>query len=931
MQRPWSLIRRTGSSGPALLFAVLLFGLSAPASAQVRPLLTPADYGRWESLGEVGISPDGRWLAYEVERVEEDGDLRIRRIDGDETSVVPLGDRPAFAADGRWLAYGIGVSESESGGDESEMTRRTAVLVELQSGGERHFDNVARFEFDPDAHALVLVSRGPETADDDPDEDSGPRRGSDVRVVDLDTGSVTAFGNVAEFAWSDSGSLLALRLVTGEAAGNGVQLWNARSGVLRSLDSSPSAYSGLEWREDAFDLAVLKSVEPGDEEGPQEVLAWLGLNGGAAVRRVLGASTAGIPEGHSVVGTRGPQWVARGSIVAVGMRQTDTSEDDGESEENADGDAKPEPADVQIWHSKDVYIYPQQQSRLEADRQRTLLAAWHLEDDRIVQLSDDLATDAVLAENGRYAINRDASPYDWGTMFGRRYHDAYRVDARTGERSLIEDRVRYSYLSAGGRYLLIFDGTDYSSIDLATDEERNLTAGLAATFANIEYDTPTDVIPPFGVSGWTDGDDSVLLRDEFDLWRVSLDGSGAERLTRGAEDEVVHRLVRFGGPDEPIDLERPVYLSLRGRWTKEEGYARLENGRSERLVLESRGVRSLQKADSTDVLLVQLQAADDSPDIFVGDSELSHLRQLSQTNPFQNDFAWPHSELIDYESEAGIRLQGALRYPANYDSGRRYPMIVYTYEIVSTRLHDYTIPSVRRYYNDMVWQQAGYFVLRADIVFRARDPGVSTLEAVRPAVAEVVGMGLVDPDRVGLIGHSWGGYEAVFVPTRTNTFAATVSGAPLTDFVSMMGAIHWNSGLPEVGHWETGQARMEVPFWEDPEAHRRNSPVHKVHELETPILMAFGDADGTVDYDQGTEFFNFARRAGKQFVLLIYEGENHGFRARKNQSDYQIRILEWFGHYLKGEPAPEWITDGIRVADQDAERKRIARKPPGGP
>ena len=201
---------------------------------------------------------------------------------------------------------------------------------------------------------------------------------------------------------------------------------------------------------------------------------------------------------------------------------------------------------------------------------------------------------------------------------------------------------------------------------------------------------------------------------------------------------------------------------------------------------------------------------------------------------------------------------------------------------------------------------------------------MSALASVRAAVAKAVEMGITDPDAVGLIGHSWGGYQATFLPTRTNIFAASVAGAPLTDFVSFMGQIHWNSGAPELTHWETGQGRMEVPFWEDPEAHRRNSPVHKVNEMETPLLMAFGDDDGTVDWDQGTEFYNFARRAGKQMVLLVYEGENHGFSQKANQVDYHRRILEWFDHYLKREAAPAWITDGVALKNLEDEKKRVA-------
>ena len=91
--------------------------------------------------------------------------------------------------------------------------------------------------------------------------------------------------------------------------------------------------------------------------------------------------------------------------------------------------------------------------------------------------------------------------------------------------------------------------------------------------------------------------------------------------------------------------------------------------------------------------------------------------------------------------------------------------------------------------------------------------------------------------------------------------------------------------------------------------------------------VAFGNQDGTVEWWQSTVFYNYARRAGKQMVLLVYEGENHGFTQKPDQVDYHRRILEWFGYYLKGEPAPKWITDGVRFEDLNAEKKRVASPP----
>jgi dipeptidyl aminopeptidase/acylaminoacyl peptidase len=240
-------------------------------------------------------------------------------------------------------------------------------------------------------------------------------------------------------------------------------------------------------------------------------------------------------------------------------------------------------------------------------------------------------------------------------------------------------------------------------------------------------------------------------------------------------------------------------------------------------------------------------------------------------------------------------------------------MLVYVYELRSQMVHRYVAPSERRPYNTSVFTSQDYLVLQPDIVYWDRDPGVSATECVEAAVAAVLQMGIADPKRIGLVGHSWGGYETAFIPTQTNTFAAAVAGAPLTNFFSMFGTIHWNQGMPESSHFETGQARMDVPYWQDMEAYVRNSPVLFIEDLNTPMLVAFGNKDGTVDWHQGIELYNYARRAGKDLVMLVYDDENHSLRKKPNQIDYHHRVLDWFDHFLKGENAPNWITDGVSV------------------
>jgi dipeptidyl aminopeptidase/acylaminoacyl peptidase len=316
-----------------------------------------------------------------------------------------------------------------------------------------------------------------------------------------------------------------------------------------------------------------------------------------------------------------------------------------------------------------------------------------------------------------------------------------------------------------------------------------------------------------------------------------------------------------------------------------------------------------------------IQDFDDSPDYYAAGPDLSSADQITETNAFQSDYAWGTSELIEYENTWGKKLQGALFYPADYEPGRQYPMIVYIYEIRSPSVHNYYVPSDRSAYNTSVFTSQGYFVLQPDIVYRDRNPGLSAVAAIEPAVEKVLETGMVDPERVGLTGHSWGGYQTAFVVTQTDMFSAAVAGAPLTNLVSMYLSVYWNSGGTDARIFEISQGRMEVPFWEDVDAYIANSPVFHVENLNTPLLLAHGTEDGAVDFNQGVEYYNAARRAGKDFVMLVYEGENHGNRKKANQIDYHTRIVEWFGHYLKGEPAPDWISKGISFLDQEKLKK----------
>ena len=889
------------------LYLALIAGLPSLAGGQGRSPVASSDYGRWETPGASALSPDGRWLAYGVTRVDERTELRVRSLVRDTTITLAMASAPQFAATSRWLAYSIAVTPEERLKLEKDKkpVRSSAGVVELATGRTHVLAQASSFRFSPDGRFLAVRTVA---------ADPAKRDVADLLIRDLAAGTTQTFGNTSAYAWADSGALLAMILETEGNAGNGVQLLNAGTGRLATLTSSTDRYRGLAWRRRATDLAVLRSqATPGFRDSTHIVLAWKNPQSTTPVVRTLDpGATAGVPGGVRVSEHRMPEWSRDGRILYVGLR----ARIPGAPADSSAGSTKDKVSDVQIWHARDVRPIPQQKAQEQADLRRTLVAAWRIEENRVVPIGSELRESVTLTESGRYAIETATGSYAFGTMFGRPRRDIDLVDLQTGERKRVLEGVRtFGGLSPQGSRLAYFREGAWWVQETATGTTRNLTGKSAGIFEDRDDDHPLDERGAHGVAGWSPDDRWLFVYDKYDLWRLATDGSRADRLTNGADGRIVHRLIRLD-PSEPrgvVDLSRPQYLNLQGDWTKQNGYARLRPGQSpEQLVLDDAVLSRLIRADSAPVFAFTRERFDEAPSWRVSSGELRDAREVAQLNPFHKEHGWGRAELVEFTSDSGRRLQGALYYPANYDPAKKYPMIVNTYEIMSPALHNFQVPSERTYYNRTVWTIQGYFVFTPDIVFRAGDPGRSYLECLLPAVRTVIARGIVDSSRIGLIGHSWGGYEATYAPTQTNLFATSVAGAPITNFLSFAGAFHWTPGMPEFDHWETGQARMAKPPWEDFEGHVRNSPAAFVHKLERPMLMMFGDADGTVDWHQGVEFYNFARRAGKEnFVMLVYPGEDHGLRKKENQVDYHRRILEWFGHWLKGEPAAEWIRRGV--------------------
>ncbi len=471
-------------------------------------------------------------------------------------------------------------------------------------------------------------------------------------------------------------------------------------------------------------------------------------------------------------------------------------------------------------------------------------------------------------------------------------------------------------------------------MNVATGDDKNISKGVPTVFADTSDDHNNLVTPPDAPLGWAKDGSAVLLSDGYDVWKVPTNGSGvAVNLTVDGKKNQIHyqRLYSFestngaaaggrggrggrgGAATTGIDLSQPLYFATYGEWTKKEGIAKVDpNKPGAQSIVFDDAKYSFQKAKDADVYVYTKQSAVDYPNYYVTDASLKAGKQITDANPQQRDFAWTSGvKLINYTSAKGDKLQGALYLPANYEPGKKYPLLVTIYEKRSNLANSYVTPSETSTPNRSIYTSRGYAVLDPDIVYKLNDPGMSAVWCVVPAVKAAIGTGMIDSANVGLWGHSWGGYQTAFLVTQTHIFKSAIAGAPLTDMVSMYNSIYWNTGGTNQAIFESSQGRFKGNVADNTEAYIRNSPVFHAKNVTTPLIILHDDKDGAVDFNQGITYFNSLRQLGKDVILLEYVGENHGLARPINMKDYAMRQKDWFDHYLKGAPAPDWMTNGI--------------------
>jgi dienelactone hydrolase len=950
-------------SSARFLGFVALATLPSSLLAQ-KPALTQADWDRWKSIAGAAISNDGKWAIYSLAPVLGDGELVVRATSGATEYRVPRGylGRPNNVPGGLRPRAG-GNPEEESSGpniapgqltadsrhalvltyasqaefDRAGSNRRAAaavqarsdlVIVRLTDGNVTRVPRVRSFRLPRHSGAWVAYVPADSAADTaragtaaPASRPAGPRRrfGNALVLRSMSTGAEERIADVLDYAFDDSARVLVYTVVSRGGERDGAYARTLASGATATLAAGRGDYDQVVVDRAATQVAFLTNRDDFAADKPAYSLYHGTLRDGAA-RAVVTASSLNamhIAENANVSFTRA------GSALLFGIAppMLDT----------LPADSLTNKAVFDLWHYKDATLQPQQKVTAARDRNRSFQTIYHLASRRMARLADDSIPQVSVSDDGRVAVATSSQRYAIQAMWGADGNDVYVIDATTGVPKMIAENVSgNAQLSPGGKYAMYFNKGAFFTYTVATGKTTDVSsAAKGVSFAQETHDVPSTP-PAWGVAGWTKDDRSVLVYDRYDIWELDPAGIRAPVMVTdsfGRKGGVTVRLAMGGGggggfgggggnaqsDDRSIDPTKPLLLRGVVDDTKAVGFARDWLGTTrepQHITLAHASFGNLMKAADAEQYLVARGTFTEFPDLYTG-SSLDKLTRISDANPQQKTVNWGTVELVRWNSADGVPLKGLLFKPENFDSTKKYPMVVYHYEQRSQNLHSYVPPNGRNVINPTHYASNGYLVFEPDIHYEEGYPGPSALKSIVPGVTSLMARGFVDSKRIGIQGQSWGGYQGLYMITQSKIFSAAVLGAPVVNMLSAYGGIRWGSGLARSWQYEVSQSRIGGSIWEYPTRYIENSPLFWLDKVTTPVFFMHNDADDAVPWYQGIEAFVGLRRLGKEVYLINYNNDVHNPQSRANQKDMAMRMEQFFDHHLRGKPAPEWMKKGI--------------------
>jgi len=914
------------------LLAFLLLLLPFLAISQEKKELDHSDYKKWREIQGTELAADGDHVLYRLDNERVDPTLNIQALPQGTNYTFERATNAHFSYDGQYAFF----MQQPPYDSLQEMRRRkvkdedllkdTLVIFTTENGQTTAIPHVQSYKTPAKGNGWLayLLEAAPKDTSETAVKRKKESKKNGYRLVvrELTGAEQDTFDYVTGYEFAEKGNALLFHSTGDDSLFlPGIYRYDLEERELQPMLRGKGKYEQMTISEDGEQVAFLAHQDT-VENALVEVFSLYHWQAGAdSARAIVDSAHQNMPTDWLLNPFQSLRFSENAERLFFNIYEPPAQPDTTLLEE--------EKVSVEVWSWHDEYLQTQQEVDKEEERKRGYLAVYHVDRQAFIPLASQEVPEVRLDEKmeGTYALGYSNLPYGrFITWEGfPPYHDIYTINIVTGEQKKVAQKVKgFPNISTDGKYLYWYSAKDTAHIayDPQKQQTINLSANIPTQIWDELHDYP-DYPSPYGSAGWTENDAALLIYDRYDIWKVNPQNPAKpERLTNGRPRQLRYRYMHFDPNDRSIATDEALYLQGFDEHTKGEGYYRLDwqqpgDQQPEQLLAGEFALSYPDRARLSERVVFTKQTFEEFPNLISSTLEFDNVQTISNANPQQADYRWGTDELVQWVSLDGEVLEGLLIKPEGFDPTKKYPMIVNFYERSSDGLYRHRAPEPHRStINYSFYASRGYLIFSPDVPYTPGYPGESAFNAVMPGISHLISQGFVDKDRIGVQGHSWGGYQIAYLVTRTDLFAAAESGAPVVNMFSAYGGIRWQTGLSRQFQYEHSQSRIGGTPWEYPLRYLENSPVFFLDKIETPLLIMHNDKDGHVPWYQGIEFFTGLRRLQKPAWMLNYNNEPHWPLDYQLMVDFSIRMQQFFDHYLKDAPMPEWMEKGVPAVNK---------------
>lgn len=912
------------------IFLALVLTLTSTLIFSQKKVLDHTVYDSWESISNSNISDKGNVVTTLIAPQEGDTTLFIQKID--TKSLKPANSLTLervtsykLSTDGRWTVALIKAPLAErrqariDKKKKEDMPKDSLVIIDNLNFSIHKIADVKSYGAASEFNSYISYTTALPA-----DSANKNSKQKDILVLrNLLTQQEDSFKNAKENLFNKYGTSFAVVIQPekNDSTDNTKVIFkDLKSDVSLAISNEPIQYKSLSFNENGNQLVYLASADTSKiTENSYDIRYYVTGSDSAII--IANSNSNGLPDNWIFNENASPSFSKDGSRILVGAapqkEPKDTTIVDFEM------------ASLDIWHWQDPKIQPQQLKEQSREERRTYLGIIYTnKKDNFIPLANlEMPYISISNEgNGQFALIWSDLPY----TLENQWEMSSKVDVKVIDLqnmqvkevgSPINGRPSFSPM---GNYIYWYDDNarHWYSHNNKSGDIKNLTEDINVNFWNEKNDVPNSP-GSYGIAAWGENDEYILLNDMYDIWRIYPDGTKKSvniTLGKGRTESITFRYVNTDREKRFIEPKDQLLLSAFNNISKERGYYTLkQSGRNplQERVMDKYNFTGLLKAKEVELMLFQKSNFTTSPDINITSDLWKSSYKLTDINSQMSEYNWGTAELFSWTSYANVHLQGILYKPEDFNPTKKYPVMIYFYEKHSDNLYSYLSPAPSRStINIPFFVSRGYIVFTPDIDYTVGQPGMDAYNSIVAGAEALTKYDWVDAENMAIQGQSWGGYQVAYLVTKTNMFKAAGAGAPVSNMTSAYGGIRWGTGMSRQFQYEKTQSRIGATMSDSLDLYLKNSPVFFVKDIETPLLIMHNDNDGAVPWYQGIEMFMSMRRLGKPVWMLQYNREDHNLIHRRNTKDLSIRLQQFFDHYLKGEPAPAWMTRGVPAVEK---------------